>query len=133
MLRIGQLARISDVSPHTIRYYERIGVLPMPMRTSAGYRIYGVETKERLSFIAKAQALGLRLAEIRDILDIACDGMEPCSHVRTLVSERLRDIDHRLDELRQLRRLLRNTLERLDNDLGSRQGRTCSAIEAIRT
>ena len=130
MLKIGQLAEATGESPYTIRYYERVGLLPPPPRTRAGYRMYPVETRERLAFIRKSQALGLTLSEVRDILEITSDGKAPCLHVRSLVTDRLRDVEARLTELSHLRATLQDTLRRLDSDAPRPDGCRCAAIEA---
>jgi len=130
-LRIGELALAAGVSAHTIRYYERIGVLPKPARTSAGYRLYPSETEEQLEFVKKAQSLGLRLAEVKDVLRIASGGQEPCEHVRELVVERLNDVETRISELRQLRQTLRDTLKLLEQAPAKNDGCRCAAIESI--
>ena len=67
-MRIGEIAELAGVTTKTVRYYERIGILPEPDRTPSGYRDYGVGTLERLRFIRDAQATGLSLAEIHSIL-----------------------------------------------------------------
>ena len=113
-MRIGKLAKAVGVSPDTLRYYEREGLLPPADRTASGYRDYGPEALSDMRFIKKAQALGLRLSEIREVLEISSGGLAPCEHVRSSVSRRLVEVEQRLKELRALRSTLRETLERLD-------------------
>ena len=67
-MRIGELAQRAGVSAQTVRYYERIGILPGPDRTSSGYRRYAEEDAARLAFITRAKLLGMTLEEIGDIL-----------------------------------------------------------------
>lgn len=128
-LRIGELSERTGIPRHTIRFYERTGVLPAPARTPSGYRAYRPEAVERLEFIRKGQALGLKLADIAEVLDISEGGREPCDHVRELVEERLRDAESRLRELRELRRTLRDTLRRLDEAEGANDACRCAVIE----
>ncbi|MGH7539420.1 MAG: heavy metal-responsive transcriptional regulator [Gemmatimonadota bacterium] len=111
---IGDLAARSGVSRHTIRFYEREGVLPEPARTPSGYRRYGPAAVERLEFIGKAKALGLRLEDIREVVEISSGGRAPCEHVRRAIVARLEEVDARLAELRELRATLRGTLDLLD-------------------
>jgi DNA-binding transcriptional MerR regulator len=87
-LRIGELADQFGLNPKTIRYYEDIGLLPEPQRTTGGYRQYGADARERLNFILKARAIGLALDEIRRILALSRDGQQPCEHVLTLTEVR---------------------------------------------
>ena len=67
-MRIGELTERSGVPSTALRYYEQTGLLPAPSRTSAGYRVYDTEVLPRLRFIRSAQAVGLSLADIREIL-----------------------------------------------------------------
>ena len=67
-MRIGELARLTGTSAETIRYYEKEGLLPPPARTGANYRSYGVEHRQRLTFIRRARDLGFRLDAVRELL-----------------------------------------------------------------
>lgn len=69
-MRIGELADTVGVNTKTVRYYESIGLMPEPDRTSSGYRDYGPDALERLQFIREAQASGLTLAEVQSILEL---------------------------------------------------------------
>lgn len=111
-LRIGELAALAEVSPDTLRFYERLGLLQHPPRTPAGYRLYDASVAERVSFIRKAQALGLALDEIREVLRIAADGTPPCEHVRAALQRRLQDVDAHIGELESLRATLQRALAR---------------------
>lgn len=111
-LRIGQLAARAEVTPDALRYYERLGLLPPPTRTPAGYRIYEQSALERIALIRKAQAVSLTLQEIRQVVEVAAGGQDPCQHVRALLARRVADVDRRLAELRSLRQTLTELLER---------------------
>ncbi|MGI9037699.1 MAG: heavy metal-responsive transcriptional regulator [Gemmatimonadota bacterium] len=127
--KIGELASRSGVARHTIRFYERTGVLPEPERTSSGYRMYEQAAVERLEFIGKGQALGLRLDDIKEVLAISEGGRAPCGHVRELLQERLRETEVRLRELEDLRATLRGTLERFKDPESLEPGCRCAVIE----
>jgi len=99
-LFIGAVAKQAAVPIKTIRYYEEIGVLPKPSRTSSGYRLYVPDIADRLQFIKKAQHLGLRLEEIKDILDLADRGRCPCGHVQRVLRKRLKDLQQKIADLR---------------------------------
>ena len=111
-LTIGELATRAAVTPDTLRYYERLGLLPPPARTPGGYRVYDSGTVERVGVIRKAQALGLTLDEVREILRIAAQGTPPCEHVRTTLKRRVKEIDARIAELASLRGVLAKALAR---------------------
>jgi DNA-binding transcriptional MerR regulator len=128
-MQIGALARLSGVTPSTIRFYERSGLLAEPQRTPGGYRDYPPEAAEDLRFIAKAQASGLKLTDIREVMEIAAGGRPPCEHVRATVTARLAEVERRVRELRALRTALSATLERLDRAPIPQGGCRCGAIE----
>jgi DNA-binding transcriptional MerR regulator len=97
---IGAIAKQAGVPIKTIRYYEEVGLLPKPSRTLSGYRLYSAETARRLQFIKKAQSLGLQLVEIKDILNLADRGRCPCGHVQSLLRARLKELRHKIEDLR---------------------------------
>lgn len=103
MLKIGELSEITDVSTQTIRYYERVGVLPEPERAENGYRRYDQTDVARLRFVRSARALDFSLDDIEEILDLRDQGTAPCSYVMGLMDERISVIDDRIRELERLR------------------------------
>jgi DNA-binding transcriptional MerR regulator len=103
-MRIGELTERSGVPSTALRYYEQAGLLPAPSRTSAGYRVYDAAVLRRLRFIRAAQAVGLSLADIREILRIRDSGSAPCQHVLGLLEQRRAEVAARIRELRQLER-----------------------------
>jgi MerR family transcriptional regulator, copper efflux regulator len=106
-VRIGQLAGQSVYSVRTISFYEQSGLLPAPSRTPAGYRSYDQDAVSRLRFVRSAQALGLSLAEIADVLRIRDHQGPPCSYVAELLDTHIGALDRRIDELTALRDELR--------------------------
>lgn len=130
-MQIGELARRAGVSSDTIRYYERMGLLDPPRRTRGGYRDYGAGAVEDLRFVRKAQAVGLRLRDVREVLEIAAGGRPPCEHVRATVRARLEEVDQRLAELRALRGKLRRLQARLEGAPARRAACRCAAIESL--
>ncbi len=129
-MRIGELAKSVGVTPDTIRYYEREGLLRLADRTPNGYRDYGPAAVDDLRFIKKAQALGLKLNDVREVLEISSGGRPPCEHVRVTVSARLTEVEQRLKELKELRSTLRETMERLDRAPPPKAGCRCAVIES---
>jgi DNA-binding transcriptional MerR regulator len=112
-LTIGQVAARSGVATDTVRYYERAGLVPAPARTSGEHRRYGPGVLDRLLFIRGAQRLGLRLAEIRELLAVRDTGVCPCGPAETLLRRRLADIDAEITRLTTLRAELTRMLERM--------------------
>lgn len=130
-MRIGELADRAGIAPHTIRYYERVGLIPRPARTPGGFREYGEDALDDLGFIRKAQTVGLTLGEIREVMHIASGGRPPCDHVRATLHARLAEVERRMQELRNLRGTLRRALRRLDAAPRPRSGCHCAVIEAL--
>jgi DNA-binding transcriptional MerR regulator len=87
-LTISTLGAEVGLSAATVRYYERLGLLPAPERTAAGYRQYSKDAIERLRFIKSAQRVGLRLREIGELLAICDQGLCPCGHTEAMLRER---------------------------------------------
>lgn len=110
---IGQLAKQLDLNPRTIRYYERIALVPEPERTDAGYRLYGQADEDRLRFIKSAQGLGLSLGEIKEVLALRERGLQPCSYIAFLIDQRLGEVNQRLRDLRAFRAELTDLRDRM--------------------
>jgi DNA-binding transcriptional MerR regulator len=87
-----------------IRFYEEAGLLPEPDRTTTGYRDYDPSITDRLTFIRAGQAVGLTLAELREVLGIRDRGEAPCRHVAALIDMRIDEVERRINDLRRLRR-----------------------------
>ena len=100
---VGELAAAVGVPPDTVRYYERSGLLKPPRRTAAGYRSYDDGAVDRMRFIQGAQRLGLRLADIRDLLEIRDTGRCPCEPAGDLLRRRLGEVDAEIARLAALR------------------------------
>jgi DNA-binding transcriptional MerR regulator len=98
-MRIGELATQAGVSAKTVRYYESIGLVPEPTRTPSGYRDYGPDALDRLRFIRDAQASGLRLDEIRSVLELKDSGRGSCEHTLALLRAHLEEIDAQIARL----------------------------------
>lgn len=128
LLRIGELADQLGLNPKTIRYYEQIGLLPPARRTGSGYRLYDAGDRERLRFIGKAKAIGLTLEEIKEILGLRRDGMQPCELVLELLDQKLAAVDRHLAALQEFRQeLLSLRAEAADTSDGDAE--ICRIIE----
>jgi DNA-binding transcriptional MerR regulator len=102
-MRIGEIASQAGVPAKTIRFWEDQHLLPQPARTPAGYRDYDPAILDRLAFIRYAQAAGLTLGHIRQVLDIRDGGRPPCVHVTGLIARRLAEVEARLAQLARTR------------------------------
>ena len=130
-MKIGELGQATGFTDKTIRYYERQGVLPAPERTSSGYRKYGPEDIDRLVFIRKAKRLGLSLEDIKGILQVHDRREATCLHVRSLLGEKLAQVDAVLKDLQTFREELAAIQERANalEDCRPSGGRICGIIE----
>jgi DNA-binding transcriptional MerR regulator len=102
-LTVSALAKRVGVGPDTIRYYEKAGLLPAPERTASDYRAYDHWAVDRLRFIQGGQRLGLRLAEIRTLLEVRDTGQCPCEPAGQLLRKHISEIDAEMRRLRRLR------------------------------
>ena len=129
--RIGEVAAEAGVTVDTLRYYERLGVLPRARRTSGGLRQYGEDVLKQMRFIHEAQALGLTLSDVRQLV---CDqgrvGRDRCRKVRDLLSARLQDVDARLAQLRSFRQTLQSHLEACEDALAQERP-ACPVISEL--
>lgn len=108
---IGELATQQGLNPRTLRYYEALGLLPVPVRTMSGYRVYDDEAAQRLAFIMKAKSLGITLKEIRKVLAIRKDGKLPCRSVQRLLQDHVERIDRQIAHLKTLKTELSELLQ----------------------
>jgi MerR family copper efflux transcriptional regulator len=111
VLSVGELARQSGVHSETVRYYEREGLLPRPVRKESGHRVYAVATVRRLRFIKRAQALGFSLGEVKELLSFGADPDRPCDEVCTQVGQKLDEIRTKIAALRKIERTLKRMQE----------------------
>ena len=118
-LTVGQLAARAGVRTDTVRYYERAGLLPQPSRTDGDHRRYGPADVDRMLFIRGAQRLGLRLAEIRDLLVVRETGVCPCGPAEALLREHVAEIDREVARLAALRAELSGMIAGLADSSGS--------------
>jgi DNA-binding transcriptional MerR regulator len=102
-LTVGELASRAGVRADTIRYYEREGLLPAPRRTEGEHRRYGPADVDRLLFIRGAQRLGLRLAEIRELLVVRDSGACPCEPAESLLRRHVIEMETEMQRLTALR------------------------------
>ncbi len=115
-LRIGELARQSGVPAKTIRYYEEVELLPRPVRSDNGYRLYGEHAVRVLRFVRSARELGFPLVDVRALLDLWQDRSRPSREVQALARNHIAEVDARIAELTRLRDELGELVRRCHGD-----------------
>ena len=137
-LTVSKLAHRAGTSPDTLRYYERIGLLPAPDRSASGYRLYDDSAADLVGFIKRAQRFGLRLEEIRELVEVRERGLCPCGHTKVLLERRLTELDAEMTALARLRSDITGMLGELPegrrDGSGAHRGRpssptACSTVE----
>jgi MerR family transcriptional regulator, mercuric resistance operon regulatory protein len=126
-IAIGGLSKHTGTNIETIRYYERVGLLPAPARSSGGYRLFGTDHLKRLNFIRRARALGFSIGEIRTLLRLADERERPCAEVRVVADAHLKDVRAKITDLRRMERVLKATVARC----ASGRRAHCPVIEAL--
>lgn len=110
-ITIGGLSGETGVNIETIRYYERIGLLPKPARSRSGYRTYETKHVERLSFIRHSRELGFSLEAIRELLTLSDDPNRSCENADRIASLHLKEVEARIASLEVLRKELRRMVK----------------------
>lgn len=114
-LRIGELSRRTACNIETIRYYERVGLLPRPSRNASRYRLYNGDDVNRLTFVRRARELGFTLDEVRALLALSADQTEDtCSQARQVAAGHLADVRAKIADLRVMERVLADAVRRCD-------------------
>lgn len=126
-MKIGEAAAASGCHVETMRYYERIDLLPRPHRTASGYRAYTAQDVARIRFITRGRALGFSLDEIRSLLHLAESPDLSCGQVDALARSHLAQIRARQQELRRMARELERTIA---GCAGGRRG-ACAILDAL--
>lgn len=126
-ITIGALSQRTGCNIETIRYYERIGMIPKPPRTQGGHRLYAQEHLKRLVFIRRSRELGFSLEQIRELLRFADGGRYTCSQVRAITVEHLDEVRARMKDLKRLEKVLNTMASQCD------RGKVpdCPVIEAL--
>lgn len=111
-LQRAELARRTGCNLETVRYYEKVGLLPEPPRTPGGYRSYNTTHERRIRFILRARELGFSLHEIRELLHLVDERDQPCGDVRAVAAAHLDDIRTKIADLKRMERVLRGVVAR---------------------
>ena len=124
---IGELGRLTGTKVETIRYYERIGLLAAPSRTTGNYRAYGAEHLSRLSFIRRSRDLGFSLDQIRALLSLSDDRQRSCEAVDAIAKEHLTEVERKIADLKALQRELGKMIDQCRHGTVAE----CRIIEAL--
>ncbi|MCY9669548.1 Hg(II)-responsive transcriptional regulator [Paenibacillus alginolyticus] len=106
--RSGDISKLCNVNKETLRYYERKGLIPEPLRSDAGYRLYPEDTKDRLMFIKRMQELGFTLSEIDKLLGVVDKDDVRCADMYDFVVEKLQDVQQKIKDLQRIEMMLSN-------------------------
>ena len=129
LVTIGALSERTDVNIETIRYYERIGILPKPPRSAGGHRLYTEEYQRRLVFVRRARELGFALEDVRALLRLSEGRHMACGKVKTITEKHIADIHRKVDELKRLERALNAMVTQCRGDDAS----DCPILDALAT
>lgn len=124
---IGDLAKATGTKVETVRYYEKIGLLPEPGRTPGNYRSYSAAHRDRLSFIRRARDLGFSIQQVRGLLGLSDQRDRPCEAVDAIAREHLSEVERKIQDLQALRRELDSIL----SQCGCGTIAECRIIEAL--
>jgi DNA-binding transcriptional MerR regulator len=125
-VQIGEVAKRSGVSIDTLRYYEKLKLLPRPKRSSGGFRLFAPDHIERIRFIKQAQELGFSLEEIKSLL--ATGGADECRRVRDLLRTKIDDLDTSMKAMKEFRRTLTLHLSACERELGTHGQDACCPV-----
>lgn len=126
-LTIGEMGKATNTKIETIRYYEKIGLLPKPARTSSNYRDYGQAELGRLSFIRRSRDLGFSLDQVRALLGLSDDKSCDCAGIDRIANQHLVEVDRKIADLQALRRELKAVID----SCGGGTVAECRIIEAL--
>ena len=125
---IGELAKQTGVKVVTIRYYEQIGILPVPARSPCNYRVYSHEHVRTLHFIRRCRDLGFALDQVREMLRLSSEDAPSCAEICAIAAHHLEDIEEKVKDLKRLAAELR----RINSSCtGNARMAECRIIEAL--
>lgn len=119
-MQIGIVAKKLGLSVDAIRFYERNGLLPRPPRTEGGFRRYCESDVETLAFVRRVQGLGFKLSEIRGLLTLRGNRLQPCAPVQLRLKEKLADVQRKVSDLHKLDHELRLALRGCNREMRKR-------------
>lgn len=126
-MKIGELSRATGTNVETIRYYEKIRLLPEPARTDSGYRSYADAHRDRLRFIRHSRDLGFTIEEIRSLLDLSDHPDRDCTEADVIATRHLDQVERKIAQLETLRSELSRIVGRCRGGMAG----DCRVIEAL--
>ena len=127
LVTIGKVSKKTGCNIETIRYYEKIDLLPEPMRSDGGFRLYSEEHLKRLNFIRRSRRLGFSLDEIRGLLNLVDSDSYTCSEINDITLGHLHEIEAKIEDLQNLRAVLKEMSSQCEGG----EVPECPVIEAL--
>ena len=126
-LKRSELSAATGCNLETIRYYEKIGIMPDPPRSTKGYRSYDDAHVKRLKFVMRSRDLGFSLEEVRGLLGLVDDRSRTCAEVQIIAEDHLTDVQAKIADLQRIERVLSDTVARCTGDAAPE----CAVIDAL--
>ena len=126
---VGALADKAGINLETVRYYEKIGLMPKPKRKESRYRIYNEDDFARLKFIIRAKELGFTLKEIKELLSLRIDSQTKCGDIKKLAEEKINDVRNRIKDLKNIKKHLDKLVTQCINEEVSSD--ECPIVKAL--
>jgi DNA-binding transcriptional MerR regulator len=130
-MKIGELARRARTNAPTIRYYEEIGLLPVPIRRDGGQRTYNDGDRRRLTFIRQCRAFGFPIDQVRSLVKLTEDQDRSCMEARSIAELHLETLREKLAELKGLKRDLADFIKRCDAICPGGPGPDCVILKDL--
>lgn len=116
LFKVGKIAKEVGINVETLRYYEKIKLMPKPKRIESRYRIYDVSDLRRLRFIVRAKELGFTLKEIHELLSLKIEKSSTCGDVKHIAEHKLDDIKKRISDLNSMKNILEKLIDQCTNE-----------------
>ena len=126
---VGDLARAGQCKVETVRYYEKIGLMPTPLRTEGGHRVYHQPELKRLIFIRRSRDLGFSVAQVRDLLRFVDEPNHTCGEVKALTLAQSEEVQRKIDDLQRLHKALLEMADKCKGESYSLE--QCPIIDAL--
>jgi len=128
-LKVGEIAKIVGINVETLRYYEKIKIMPEPKRKQSNYRVYDNFDVQRLLFIKRGKELGFTLKEIKELLELKIESTATCGDVKHLSEHKLKDVNERIADLTKIKKVLEKLINQcINEEITSKE---CPILETI--
>ena len=126
---VGALADKAGINLETVRYYEKIGLMPKPKRKESRYRFYDESDLTRLKFIVRAKELGFTLKEISELLDLRIESKATCGDIKRIAGHKIQDVEQKIKDLQNIKKVLTKLINQCVNEKLSSE--ECPILEVI--